>query len=418
MALHAQLKKIAVKARASSSACALLTRDRKNTILIAMADALSHARANIFTANQQDVELAIAQGLNPALVDRLLLDEKRLDNMIAGIRTIATLADPIGDVLSESKHANGMTMTKRRVPIGVICVIYESRPNVTADVAALCLKSGNAIILRGGREARYSNQMIANIMIQAGIKAGMPEHAIQLVTQTDREGVKMLVQMQGLIDLVIPRGGAALSQTVTQNAHVPVIKHDKGLCHTYIDKDAELDMAVAIAINAKCQRPGVCNAMETLLVHADIANTFLPLITTAFEKAGVECRGCPKTQAIIKGTVPANDDDWDTEYLDMIIAIKVVETLSEAIQHIRQHGSGHSEAIVSQNKTACETFTAQVDAAAVYCNASTRFTDGSEFGLGAEIGISTDKLHARGPMGLEELTTYKYIIQGNGQIRH
>lgn len=417
MDLQYKIHQIAVQAKAASLAVGSLDPDHKNELLAALASGINHAREAIKAANQLDLEQGQQQGLSPALLDRLLLDDKRINAMIKGIEKIAQQSDPVGTLLQEYQHPNGLIIQKRRVPIGVIAIIYESRPNVTADVAALCIKSGNAVILRGGREALNSNKAITDAMLTAAIAAGLPEHAVQLITETDREGVKHLVQMRGLIDLAIPRGGPQLIDAVTQSALIPVIKHDKGLCHTYVDKDADMAMALAIAENAKCQRPGVCNAMETLLVHQDIAPDFLPKMIAKFQQNRVEVRGCEQTLAIVKDIKAATEEDWDCEYLDKIIAIKVVADLATALQHIQQHGSQHSEAIISNNPAAQNRFCQQVDAACVYVNASTRFTDGSEFGLGAEMGISTDKLHARGPMGVDELTSYKYVITGQGQTR-
>jgi glutamate-5-semialdehyde dehydrogenase len=330
---------------------------------------------------------------------------------------VAALKDPVGDTISRWIRPNGLEIVKQRVPIGVIGIIYESRPNVTVDTAALCLKTSNAVILRGGKESRHSNALLADILREAGESKGMPTDAIQLIRTTDREAVRELVQLEDYVDLVIPRGGEALIRAVTEHARVPVIKHYKGICHTYVDESADVSMAVAIAANAKCQRPGVCNAMETLLVHAAIADEFLPAFAERANECGVILRG----DAVARGIVPvmqvATEEDWSTEYLDLRLSVRVVDSVRDAVDHINRYGSHHSDAIVAESEAAQKLFTQEVDSSTVYVNASTRFTDGGEFGMGAEIGISTDKLHARGPMGLEELTTYKYVVQGKGQVR-
>jgi len=330
---------------------------------------------------------------------------------------VAALKDPIGATISRWLRTNGLEIVKRRVPIGVIGIIYEARPNVTADTAALCIKTSNAIILRGGKEAILSNTAIAKALKAGGMKKGLPEHALQLIQTTDRDAVGELVRMEGYLDLVIPRGGEALIRAVTEQARVPVIKHYKGICHTYVDESADLDQALNIVENAKCQRPGVCNAMETLLVHESVATTFLPNVAQRLGESGVELRGDDKAREIVPAMAPADEDDWYAEYLDLILAVRVVPSVKAAIEHINHYGSHHSDAVVASREAVQKAFTQEVDSATVYINASTRFTDGAEFGMGTEIGISTDKIHARGPMALDELTTYKYVIFGKGQIR-
>jgi len=382
-----------------------------------MADELEARRTEITEANAKDIEAGREAGLAPAMLDRLLLTPTRLNGMISGLRQVAALKDPVGSKISRWLRPNGLEIVKERVPIGVIGIIYESRPNVTADTAALCLKTANAVILRGGKEAVNSNAIIADTLIAGGMKKGMPEHAVQLIRTTDREAVRELVQLVDYVDLVIPRGGEALIRAVTEQAHVPVIKHYKGVCHTYVDESADLEMALAIAVNAKCQRPGVCNAMETLLVHKGIAGEFLPKLAEAVSEKGVEFRGDEAARAVVPEMAEATEDDWYEEYLDLRLAVRVVDSVQSAIAHINTYGSKHSDAIVAEAESAQKAFSQEVDSSTVYVNASTRFTDGGEFGMGAEIGISTDKLHARGPMGLEELTTYKYVVHGKGQIR-
>jgi len=410
---------LARRAKAATPALRGLSTAVKNEALRRMADALVRARRALLAANARDMAAARARGQSAALLDRLLLTEARIRDMAEGLRVVARLPDPVGEVLRAWRRPNGLQIQKVRVPIGVIVIVYEARPNVTADCAGLCLKSGNAVILRGGSEAHRSNTAIARVLAQAARAAGVPDGAIQLVPVTDRRGVDVLLSLVGLVDLVIPRGGEGLIRSVVEKAKVPVIKQYKGVCHTFVDAGADLAMAQRICYNAKVQRPGVCNAMETLLVHRAAAPRFLPAMATQYLAAGVELRGDAATRRLLKGTpvVPATEQDWPTEYLDLILSVKVVESLDEAIAHIQRYGSGHSEAIVTRNRANAQRFLHEVDAACVYVNASTRFTDGGQFGLGAEIGISTDRLHARGPMGLEELTTYKYLVTGRGQIR-
>lgn len=417
MTKNKEILEMGERAVKASRELALLNCRKKNSILEGMADELEARRHEIQTANQRDVSEAERTGLSPAMIDRLLLSDVRFDAMIKGIHDVIALKDPVGEVLSSWVRPNGLEIRKVRVPIGVVAIIYESRPNVTVDAAVLCFKSSNATILRGGKEAIFSNLALAHALQEGGEKKGLPRNAIQLVQTTSRNAVKDLVQLEGMVDLVMPRGGEGLIRAVTEQATVPVIKHYKGVCHIYVDKDADLPRAVEIIDNAKTQRPGVCNAVETVLVHQDIAETFLPMMANRLIAKKVTLRGCPETRKQIPEAVPATEEDWLAEYLDLILAVRVVDSLNTATEHISTYGSKHSDAILSANEAAQKKFLQEVDSAAVYVNASTRFTDGNEFGLGAEIGISTDKLHARGPMGLEELTTYKYHVLGNGQIR-
>lgn len=420
--LHATLKTIGQQARAASRKLATLSSTRKNAILQAIAEGLEESLPAILEANARDLAAGEERGLSPAMLDRLRLDEKRVEKMAQGIREVSVLPDPVGQVLEEWTRPNGLRLQKVRTPIGVIGIIYESRPNVTCDAAVLCLKTGNAVILRGGSEAFHSNTALAAIMQKSGRRAGLPEHAVQLVPSTDREAVSILCRMERWLDVLIPRGGEALIQRVVAEARMPVIKHYNGICHVYVDAAADEEMATNITLNAKCQRPGVCNALETLLVHRDRAASFLPRILRALQEAGVEVRGdetvlSTAATAGISGVVAASAADWTTEYLALILAIRVVPSLKEAIAHINDYGSHHSDAIITQDEAAAKKFLLEVDSATVFWNASTRFSDGGEFGFGAEIGISTDKLHARGPMALPELTTYKYLVLGEGQIR-
>lgn len=415
--LESELKEIGRKAKEAAYKLATLSTNQKNEALLAMARALEERSGVILAANEADMEEGRAKGLSNALLDRLLLTPERIREMAEGLRALAALPDPVGEVVRMWTRPNGLQIGKMRVPLGVVGIIYEARPNVTVDAAGLCLKSGNAVILRGGSEAINSNKAIASVISMAATNAGIPEGAIQLIGTTDREAVNILMRMNEYIDVLIPRGGAGLIQTVVQNATVPVLETGVGNCHVYVEEDADLEMAKRIVVNAKTQRPGVCNAMETLLVHEAVAPAFLPMVAEALREKGVELRGCPRTCEIIPDCIPATEDDWRTEYLDLILAIRVVNDLEEAIEHIHTYGTKHSEAIVTSSYKKAREFLQRVDAAAVYVNASTRFTDGYQFGFGAEIGISTQKLHARGPMGLEELTTTKYIIFGDGQIR-
>jgi len=417
MNLKKELYTMAEAARIDGAVLAMMPTEDKNNILQAMADSLLKKKKIILSENKKDVQAAKTKGKSGAIVDRLTLNEKRIKSMADGLIEIAGLEDPVGHMENMSKRPNGLFIGKMRVPIGTIAIIYEARPNVTADCVGLCLKSGNSIILRGGSEAINSNKAIFNVLRQAGVKQGMPKSAINLVTTTDRKAVDIILGMTGLVDLVIPRGGESLIREVVQKARVPVIKHYKGVCHVYVDEFANLNMAEEIVFNAKVQRPGVCNAIETLLIHSDVAARFLPSSVKRLRQAGVEIRGCPKTRKIAREVNPAKESDWYEEYLDLILAVRIVPSLEEAMTHIRKYGSMHSDAIVTDNYNNGMKFVKQVDSACVYINASTRFTDGNQFGKGAEMGISTDKLHARGPMGLKELTSYKYVIFGNGQIR-
>ena len=405
------------KAKQAARMLATAGTDIKNEALLKMAEQLEKQAEEIIAANKIDLEQGEKQGLTKALLDRLALNQTRIQDMAQGLREIAALPDPIGEMLEMNRRPNGLDIGRIRTPIGVIGIIYESRPNVTADAAGLCLKSGNAIILRGGEEALNSNRVIASIISDAAMACGLPEGAIQLVDSEDREAVLFMMKMYDYLDVLIPRGGKGLKKAVLDNATVPVIMTGMGNCHVYIDEYGDYAKALPIVHNAKVQRPSVCNAAEKLLVHKNVAEEFLPGIIADLQAAGVEIRGCDRTRRIVAGLIEATEEDWATEYLDLIMAVKVVDSLDEAIEHINQFGTGHSEAIVSENYHAVRTFMAGVDAAAVYANASTRFTDGNVFGFGAEMGISTQKLHARGPMGLRELTTTKYVIYGDGQVR-
>ncbi|WP_456450627.1 glutamate-5-semialdehyde dehydrogenase [Hydrogenimonas sp.] len=404
------------EAKAAASTLATLSGEVKNRVLHRIADALVAQRGRILDANAVDMEEGRQSGLSSALMDRLFLDDSRIEGMARAVREIAALKEPVGRVLEGWVTDNGLRIEKVSIPIGVVGIIYESRPNVTSDAAALCFKSGNVAILKGGKEAQKSNEAIAAV-IQGALEAeGLPRALISLLPDASREGVARLIKMDRYVDLIIPRGGEALIRFVNENATVPVVKHDKGLCHTYIHEAADLVEAVKIAVNAKCQRPGVCNAMETLLVDRAVAAEALPKLKAAFDAESTKLLGDEATRALIEAE-PATEEDYDTEYLANVLSIKVVDGVDEAIAHIRRHGSGHSEAILTNDHRAAEKFLNEVDAACVYVNASTRFTDGGAFGFGAEVGISTNKLHARGPMGINDLTTYKYKIFGDGQIR-
>jgi glutamate-5-semialdehyde dehydrogenase len=389
----------------------------KDRALLAMAGALEKNRSAIFAANKKDIRAARSKRLNPALIDRLTLNEKRIKSMAEGLRIVVSLHDPIGEVIKMWTRPNGLWIGKLRVPLGVVGIIYESRPNVTADCIGLCLKAGNSVILRGGSESINSNIAIFGVLNDAARDAGIPDGAINLIRTTDRKAVQVLLGLSGLVDLIIPRGGESLIKEVARRSKIPVLKHYKGVCHVYVDEDADLNMAERICFNAKVQRPSVCNAMETLLVNEDAAARFLPSMIRKFKEAGVEIRGCPATRRIVKGIKAATGKDWSAEYLDLILSVKVVKDLREAVEHINKYSTKLSDAIVTENYHNAVEFLKKIDSASVYVNASTRFTDGGEFGFGAEIGISTDKFHARGPVGVEELTSYKYIIYGSGQIR-
>jgi len=405
-------------ARAAAHALAVLDGDHKNMILRAMATGLRDHEGDILSANRLDIQAGEANGLSAAMLDRLWLDAARLETIAAGVEQVADLPDPVGEVLADWTRPNDIHIEQIRVPIGVIGIIYESRPNVTSDAAVLCLKSGNATILRGGSEAIHSNKAIAAALQSGGESAGLPENAIQLIPFTDRESVSVMAGMDQWLDVIIPRGGKGLIETVVSLARMPVIKHYDGICHTYVDSAADLEMAVAIVDDAKTHKPGVCNALETLLVHRDVAESFLPKIAEVFLAKGVEMRGDSETLAILGDkAIAATDEDWDAEYLDLIISIKVVSGMDATIDHINTHSSGHSDCIVTSDDSRAAQFLTRVDSACVFHNVSTRFSDGGEFGFGAEIGISTDKLHARGPMALRELTSYQYRIRGTGQTR-
>ena len=410
------MEKFLEEAKASSRILAEISGADKNRLLREMASALRENASMILEGNSRDMADADTNNLSPALKDRLMLDADRVEAMAVAVEEIAALKEPVGRVLDGWVNENGLKIEKVSVPIGVIGIIYESRPNVTSDTAALTFKSSNVCVLKGGKEAQHSNEAIASVLRGVLKKNDLPEAIISLIPDSSRAGVDKLIKMDKYVDLIVPRGGEGLIRHVSQNATVPVVKHDKGLCHTYIDKDAKLDNAVAIAINAKVQRPGVCNAMETLLIDRAVANTALPLLKAAFDEAHTELKGDEATREIID-IEQATEKDYDTEYLANILNIKVVDGVENAISHITRYGSGHSEAIITENITTAEKFLNAVDAAAVYVNASTRFTDGGAFGFGAEVGISTNKLHARGPMGIEGLTTYKFKIYGSGQVR-
>lgn len=391
--------------------------NQKDAALEAIAAALEAHTEEILEANREDLSAAEKNGMSRSLMDRLALNEKRVQGMADGVRQVKAQPDPVGQVLEGGVRPNGLRIEKIAVPLGVIGIIYEARPNVTADAAALCLKAGNAVILRGGKEAFRSNQAIAKVMRDAVETTGLPRDSIQLVQDTSRASSIEMMGLTGYLDVLIPRGGAGLIRAVVENSHVPVIETGVGNCHVYVDDAADMQMASDIIFNAKTSRPSVCNAIETVLVHQDIAREFLPVMKKKLDEKQVEIRGCEKTREILPECVPACEEDWSTEYLDYILAVKVVDSLDDAMAHIAKYSSGHSECIVTENYRNAERFLSEVDAAAVYVNASTRFTDGGEFGLGAEIGISTQKLHARGPMGIRQLTSQKFVIRGNGQIR-
>ena len=404
------------KAKNSSRIVSQITGKEKNTILLKMAQKLRENTSIIIEENKKDMIDAVANNLSDSLKDRLLLDGNRIESMAKAIEEIAALKDPLGKILDGWITEDGLKIEKVTIPIGVIGIIYESRPNVTSDTAALCFKSGNVCVLKGGKEAQNSNVIIASLLQEVLKENGLPKEIISLLPDSSREGVAKLIKQDKFVDLIVPRGGEALIRYISENSSVPVVKHDKGQCHIYVDKDANMQNAIKIAINAKCSRPGVCNAMETLLVDKDIANIALPAFEEAFQENGTQLIGCAKTRELIEADI-ATDEDYHTEYLANILNIKVVDGVQGAIEHIAKYGSGHSEAIITQNITTSEKFLNSVDASSVYVNASTRFTDGGAFGFGAEVGISTNKLHVRGPMGIEGLTTYKFKIYGNGQIR-
>ncbi len=417
MSLQKYAHAIAKKAKEASTRLANASSADKNRLLLHMADALVQANAALIKANEKDIAFARKAKLSEALIDRLRMDAKRIGQMGEGLRQVAGLPDPVGEVMASWKRPNGMQVEKVRVPLGVVFMIYESRPNVTADAAALCLKSGNAVILRGGKEAIHSNIKIAEVLKQSCKACGFSPEMIQLAAKTDHALIDHLLKLSAFIDLVIPRGGEALIRKVAATSKIPVIKHFKGLCIVYVDRAADLNMAESIVVNAKAQRPGTCNAMETLLVHRDVASHFLPRVAASLAQKGVEIRACPVSRKILPRAKRATEKDFKTEFLGLTMAVKTVKDLDEALGHIARYGSHHSDAIVTSDSASAERFTREVDSSAVFVNASTRLNDGGEFGFGAEIGISTDKLHARGPMGLAELTSYKYVVHGSGQIR-
>ena len=417
MEVKSQIEEQAIAANKAARALANVSTKVKNDALKAMAEALCLCKNYILEENRADMESGRQNGMSESLLDRLMLTEGRIEGMAIGLRQVAELADPVGEVIAGRQLANGLNLTKIRVPLGVIAIIYEARPNVTADAIGLCLKSGNAVILKGGSEAIRSNKAIAGVLTEAAENAGIPKAALQFIDSVDRAAVQELIRMDRYVDVVIPRGGAGLIKMVVQNSSVPVIQTGVGVCHTFVDENADLVMAREIAFNAKVSRPSVCNAMETLLVHEKIAAEFLPAMLKRYFDAGVKIFGCEQTKAFDTRVEPATEEDWATEYGDLRLSVKIVKDIDEAIDHIAEYGTKHSEAIVTRSYESARKFQQNVDAAAVYVNASTRFTDGFEFGFGAEIGISTQKLHARGPMALSELTSVKYLINGTGQIR-
>ncbi len=413
----AETKEMARKAKRASRRLAQVSTVQKNRALLQMAENLIQSEEPLMKANQNDVAAAQKASLSPSLIDRLTLTPSVIRTMAEGLREVAGLPDPVGEIVKMWKRPNGLMVGRMRIPIGVIGIIYESRPNVTADASGLCLKSGNAVILRGGSEAFHSNQAIGRILRQVLTEVGLPQEAIQMFPHTDKEAVREMLQWEDEIDLIIPRGGEDLIRFVTHHSKIPVIKHYKGVCHVYVDKTADLEMASRICLNAKVQRPGVCNAMETLLVHEELAHRFLPDLAKTLQKQGVELRGCPRVKTMLPGIKEAVEEDWSKEYLDLILSVRLVKGIEEAIEHIARYGSFHTEAIVTSDYENAQRFLREVHSSCVLVNASTRFNDGFELGLGAEIGISTSKLHAFGPMGLEELTTTKFIVYGEGQVR-
>ena len=415
--IHNQIYEMGKQARSAALALSLLTAEQKSDILLAMAVSVRASSAEILKANALDIISADERGITGSMKDRLILDKARIDAIAGGIEQVASLPDPVGEHLETITRPNGIKIEKVRVPIGVIGIIFESRPNVTSDAAVLCLKSGNATILRGGSEAIHSNKALAKALQEGGEKAGLPKGAIQLIPFTDRESVQVLAGMDKYLDLIIPRGGKGLIEAVVSMARMPVIKHYDGICHAYVEAEADQDLAVAIIDDAKTQKPSVCNALETVLVDCSIAEEFLPKLKQRMDARNVEIRACAKTQEILSGVTPATEEDWSTEYLDLIVSVKVVNDISDAIDHVNHYGSHHSEVIISRNDAQAQVFLSSIDSACVYHNVSTRFSDGEEFGFGAEIGISTDKLHARGPMGLVELCSYQYRVTGDGQIK-
>ncbi len=417
MKIETLVQQMAREAKAASFAMAKCATEKKNRALILLADRIAKEAHFLKAENQKDLDVVLKAGVSPAMIDRLTLKDATLDSMIQGLKEIAALEDPVGGVVKAWTRPNGLQVSRVRIPLGVVAIIYEARPNVTVDAAALCLKAGNAVLLRGGSEAGHSNAALSTVIKTALAEAGLPREAVQGIPVSDRAAVMALLQADEHIDLVIPRGGEGLIRFVTQHSKIPVLKHYKGVCHIYVDDGADLDMAEEICFNAKVQRPGVCNAMETLLVHQAVAEAFLPKMASRFMEAGVEIRGCPGTRRILPGAKAAKEEDWPAEYLDLILAVKVVSGMEEAVEHIVRYGSSHTEAIVTSDYRRARRFVREVDSSVVLVNASTRFNDGGELGLGAEIGISTSKLHAFGPMGLEELTTTKFVVFGDGQVR-
>lgn len=417
MSVQEMVNTIAAQAKKAAREIAALTPDVKNKVLLGMAEVLLSQKEIIQQENRKDLDAGLEKGLSPAMLDRLKLSDKVIGSMVKGLREIAALADPVGEITEMNKRPNGLLVGRMRIPLGVIGMIYESRPNVTVDSAALCLKAGNAIILRGGSEALHSNLVLAKLFQEALISAGVSPHAVQVIPTTDREAVNRMLLLDEQIDLIIPRGGESLIRFVAENSRIPVLKHYKGVCHVFVDESADFEMANSIIFNAKVQRPGVCNSLETVLVHNAIAADFLPLMGKRLQEAGVQLVGCPKTCTILTGCKVATEEDWQTEYLDLILSVRVVDGLDAALDHIAQYASLHTESIITNSYQNAQRFIREVDSSSVMVNASTRFSDGGEYGLGAEIGISTTKLHAYGPMGLKELTTQKFIVYGEGHIR-
>ncbi|MGD9034832.1 MAG: glutamate-5-semialdehyde dehydrogenase [Desulfobacteraceae bacterium] len=417
MSVQSMIEKMAKDAKAASSALRKVGREDKDAALTLMAVRLGERKKNIQKENKRDLQLAREKGISSAMIDRLTLSGKIIESMAEGLREVAALPDPVGEVTGMWKRPNGLVVGRVRIPLGVIGFIYESRPNVTVDAAGLCLKSGNAVILKGGSEAIHSNLILADILREALEEVGLPQKSIQVVPTTEREAVGILLSLEDDVDIIIPRGGEGLIRFVTEHSRIPVLKHYKGVCHIYVDEFADLETASEVCFNAKVQRPGVCNAMETMLVHERIADDFLPPMAKRLQDAGVEIRGCPKTSALVPGSQAVVESDWPAEFLDLIVSVKIVSSMDEALDHIEKYGSNHTEAIITKDYKRSQRFLAEVDSSVVLVNASTRFNDGYQLGLGAEIGINTSKLHAFGPMGLEELTTTKFLVYGDGQVR-
>ncbi|MBN1905943.1 MAG: glutamate-5-semialdehyde dehydrogenase [Deltaproteobacteria bacterium] len=417
MSIKSMIREIALSAKEASRLLRTIKRKEKDAALESIARKLVERKDEIMIQNKKDLAAAKEKGLSPAMLDRLTLDEKTINSIVQGLNEVMLLTDPVGEVTGMWERPNNLQVGKIRIPLGVIGFIYESRPNVTVDAASLCLKSGNAVILKGGSEAINSNLILADIIKEGLEENNLPGKAVQVIPTTDRQATTELLACDDLVDVIIPRGGEGLIRFVTENSRIPVLKHYKGVCHAYVDKYADIDTAINICINSKVQRPGVCNAMETMLVHKDIAEEFMPEVAKAFRKAKVELRGCEKTRALIPDAVPATEEDWPAEFLDLILAVKIVDSMEEAFLHIEKYGSNHTETIITKDYARARRFLAQVDSSVVLVNASTRFNDGNQLGLGSEIGINTSKLHAFGPMGLTELTTTKFIVYGDGQVR-